>query len=346
MLAFDFPWAFLTLPLPLLFWWLLPAYREATSAVRTPFFEQLTQATGLEAAPGAVILRTNWAQKLLAPICWALTVTAMASPQWIEPPLERIHSARDLLLAIDISQSMETRDFVDPAGRRVDRLTAVKQVVNDFIDRRKGDRIGLIVFGTGACRQAPPTLDHERVKVLLDEVRIGMAGPQTAIGDAIGVAIKMTEHSQVQEKVVILLTDGNDTASRVPPDQAAEMAKGAGITIHSIGIGDPHATGESKVELDALKKLAGETGGRSFRGENRQGLQEIYATLDRITPQKVTRIVHRPQRALYMYPLGAAVVLLLLYHVMMLLITRMASTKSAARNSKDEIRGPNLETTT
>jgi Ca-activated chloride channel family protein len=236
--------------------------------------------------------------------------------------LERIQSARDLMLAIDLSQSMETRDFFDPEGRRVNRLMAVKEVVGGFIDRRKGDRIGLIVFGNSAFPQAPPTLDHASVRALLDELRIGMAGPQTAIGDAIGVAVKMTEHSKVEERVLVLLTDGNDTASRLPPDQAAEIAKDHHITIHTIGIGDPRASGESKVDLDALKQIAASTGGRFFRGENRQGLEEIYATLDRITPEKVKRFVHRPKRALYMFPLGAAVSLVLVYHAIMLLLTR------------------------
>lgn len=332
MLQFDYPWLFALLPVPLLLWWLLPPFRETTRAVRVPFFEQAAQAAGLTPSEGAVVPKPHWVQRILAVTCWGLIVTAMAAPQWVEPPLERVQSARDLMLAIDLSQSMEARDFVDATGQRTDRLTAVKQVVNGFIDQRKGDRIGLIVFGSAAFPQAPPTLDHESVKVLLDEVRIGMAGPQTAIGDAIGVAIKMTEASKVPEKVLILLTDGNDTASRLPPDQAADIAHDQHITIHTVGIGDPRGSGEDKVDLNALRKLAERSGGRFFRAENREGLREIYATLDRITPEKVKRIVHRPKRALYMFPLGAALVLTVAFHlvsVLLVLARRTAPMRAA-----------------
>ena len=315
MLTFDLPWAFAILPLPLLVWWLLPPFRETTPALRVPFFEQLAKRLNLAPSSGAVVQKSNWAQKLLAPVCWILLVVALASPQWLEPPLVRTQSSRDLMLAIDISQSMEARDFKAADGKPVDRLTAVKSVVREFIARREGDRIGLIVFGQGAFPQSPLTLDHETVLLLLDEVRIGMAGPQTAIGDAIGVAVKMTQHSKAQEKVLILLTDGNDTASRIPPADAAKIAADQHMTIHTIGIGDPRGSGENKVDLKALQQLSEETRGRSFRGEDRAGLEQIYSTIDQITPVKVQRTEFRPKVALYFWPLGAALVLLAIYHL-------------------------------
>jgi len=318
MLIFDVPWVFALLPLPLLVWWLLPPYREASRAVRVPFFEEAAHAAGLTPARGAIVLRTNWTQKLIAPVSWGLLLLAAAGPQWVEPPIERVEAARDLMLAIDLSQSMETKDFTDREGRRVDRLTAVKTVVDDFIDRRKGDRIGLIVFGSAAFPQAPLTLDHATVRLLLDELRIGMAGPQTSIGDAIGVAVKMTERSKMKERVLILLTDGNDTASKLAPEQAAKIAKQQGVTIHTIGIGNPQAEGEQRVDLHALEQLAQTTGGRSFRGEQRQGLEGIYKTLDEITPEKVKRSFYRPKRALYFYPLCVAALLLAGYHLLMI----------------------------
>ena len=314
MLTFDFPWAFALLPLPLLVWWLLPPFRETTPALRVPFFEQVAEQLKLEPSTGAVVQRSTWIQKLLAPVCWILVVTALASPQWLEPPIVRTQSSRDLMLAIDISQSMEARDFKGADGKPVDRLTAVKSVVRDFIARREGDRIGLVVFGQGAFPQSPLTLDHATVLLLLDEVRIGMAGPQTAIGDAIGVAVKMTEHSQARDKVLVLLTDGNDTASRVPPDDAAGIAANHRLVIHTIGIGDPDASGENKVDLGVLRRLSEETQGQSFRDEDRAGLERIYATIDRVTPITVQRMQFQPKVALYFWPLGAAVVLLALYH--------------------------------
>lgn len=321
MLTVDHPWAALALLLPILAWLLLPAYRETMPAVRVPFFEEMAERSGLRPSEGAVVMRRNWAQRLLAPLCWALMVAALAKPVWVDPPIERTEPARDLMLAIDLSQSMEARDFAQADGHRVDRLTAVKQVVNTFIDRRKEDRIGLIVFGAAAFPQAPLTMDHGSVKALLAEVQIGMAGPQTAIGDAIGVGVRMTEKSPAQEKVLILLTDGNDTASKVPPEQAAQVAKDKGLIIHTIGIGDPNATGENKVDLGALQKISSMTGGRSFRGDDLAGLEAIYATLDRITPVKVKRQSHQPKRDLFYLPLAMAGALLLLYHAVMLLLT-------------------------
>jgi Ca-activated chloride channel family protein len=336
MLIFDLPWIFALLPLPLLVWWLLPPYREASRAVRIPFFEEAVQAAGLTPARGAVVLKTNWIQKVLAPLSWSLIVTAAAGPQWVEAPIERVEAARDLMLAVDLSQSMETKDFTDRRGRRVDRLTAVKEVVDDFVGRRKGDRIGLIVFGSAAFPQAPLTLDHATVRLLLDEVRTGMAGPQTSIGDAIGVAVKMMEHSKMKERVLILLTDGNDTASKLPPEQAAKIAKQQGITIHTIGIGNPQAEGEQRVDLRALEHIAQMTGGRSFRGEQRQGLEGIYKTLDEITPEKVKRSLYRPKRAIYFYPLCAAALLLIAYHAGMLARVTLAR-KREIPSTKHEI---------
>lgn len=323
MLAFDHPWYALIAPLPLLLWLLLPAYRETMPAVRVPFFAQMAALSGRVPAQGAVVMRANFLQLLLAPLCWGLLVLALTKPVWIAPPIERIEAARDLMLALDLSQSMEARDFIASDGQRLNRLQAVKRVVSGFIDRRKDDRIGLIVFGTTAFPQAPLTLDHTSVKALLDEIQIGMAGPQTAIGDAIGVGIRMTEKSKAKEKVLILLTDGNDTASKLPPERAAEIAQERGLVIHTIGIGDIHASGEDKVDVALLQKLAAASGGQTFRAENLAGLEAIYQTLDRITPDRVKRQSHRPRRDLFWLPVAAAGGLVLAYHGLMLLITVM-----------------------
>nr|WP_199047030.1 VWA domain-containing protein [Dyella sp. ASV24] len=331
MLQLEHPWLLTLLPLPLLVWWLMPPYGERTRAVRVPFFDELAKATGQQPARGAVVLRGNWLRRLLAPLCWILVVLALAGPQRLEPPVERTEAARDLLLAIDLSGSMATPDFIDPQGQRISRLDAVRGVVDDFIRRRTTDRIGLIVFGTNAFPQAPLTLDHVAVRELLDELRVGMAGEQTAIGDAVGVAVKMTEHSQQRERVLILLTDGNDTAGRIPAEKAAEIAKANHIVIHTIGIGDPNAKGENRVDLDALRRIASVTGGRSFRGENREQLADIYALLDRMTPSKVKHSVYRPKVKLYYLPLGAALLLMITYHLLMLgLFAPFARKRDAA----------------
>ena len=338
MLVFEYPWLFLLLPVPLLVWLLLPPYREEQISVRVPMFESLASAAGLRPSRGAVIPKTNWLQKLLAPVVWALVVCAIARPQWVEDPIEKIESARDLMLAIDISQSMEARDFTNEEGGRVDRLTAVKEVVEEFIGRRTGDRIGLIVFGGGAYPQAPFTLDHDVCRVLLDETGIGMAGPQTAIGDAIGLAIKQFEASKVEERVLILLTDGNDTGSKMPPAKAAEIARQNDIVIHTIAIGDVNASGEDRVDLEALQQISDATGGRSFRAEDRAGLAGIYATLDEMTPQNYERHTYRPKRPLYFWPLGAAVGLLLLFYAVMALWT-LSRRRASAGEPAQEVSG-------
>ncbi|TBR35981.1 MULTISPECIES: VWA domain-containing protein [Dyella] len=320
MFQLEYPWLLLALPLPLLVWWLLPAYGERTRAIRVPFFDDVALATGQTPARGAVILRSNWLRRILAPLCWVLVVVATAGPQWLAPPVERTESARDLLLAVDLSGSMQTPDFLDAQGARIDRLSAVKGVVDDFITRRKTDRIGLIVFGTNAFPQAPLTLDHNAVRELLNDLRVGMAGPQTAVGDAIGMAVKMTEHSAQRERVLILLTDGHDTAGRLPAEKAAAIAKDHHIVIHTIGIGDPDASGENQVDLSALERIAKVTGGQSYRGENREQLADIYHLLDRMTPSKVKHSVYRPKVKLYYYPLGLSLLLMLGYHLLMLTV--------------------------
>jgi Ca-activated chloride channel homolog len=325
MWKFDFAWMFALLPLPLMVWWLVPAYRTSAPAVRMPFFHEMAQAAGEKPARGGVRLRRNGLQRLLLPLLWVLIVTAAAKPVYVEPPITQEAPARDMMLAIDLSGSMATRDFVNTAGERMDRLSAVKRVVADFIAKRKTDRIGLVVFGDAAYPQAPLSLDHDSVQVLLNQMQIGMAGPRTAIGDAIGLTVKLMSDAQAQgqaqtqaqarESVLILLTDGNDTSSAIPPERAAEIAKAHGLVIHTIGIGDPATTGEDKVDLDALARISNITGGRAFRAlGDPQELAAVYATLDRITPAKVKREIYRPQRDFFWIPLAAALTIFALYH--------------------------------
>jgi Ca-activated chloride channel family protein len=149
---------------------------------------------------------------------WVCLVLALARPQWLEAPISKTLPTRDLLLAVDLSGSMETQDFTDASGQRVDRLTAVKQVLDEFLARRQGDRVGLIFFGSAAFVQAPFTEDLEACRTLLGEAQVRMAGPKTVFGDAIGLAITVFARAAgLQERVLIVLTDGNDTDSEVPP---------------------------------------------------------------------------------------------------------------------------------
>ncbi len=327
MYHLDLPWALLALPLPLLVWWLLPPYREQSASVRLAFFGDVAQATGLAPEPGAVILRTNWLQKVLAPIGWGLIVLALARPQFVEPPIQKMQPARDLLLALDLSQSMDIRDFRDPQGQLETRVAAVRGVVERFVEHRPGDRIGLVVFGDAPYPLVPFTLDHATVRAMLEQTLPGMAGPRTALGDSIGLGIKMFEASHAPDKLMILLSDGSDTASRMPPDRAAEIAKERGIRVDTIGIGDPKATGEAKVDTVTLQKVAETTGGRYFFGQDQAGLEQIYTTIDQLTPQNQKTLSWRPKRELYYYPLGGAVVLVLGYHLVMLVLVSLRRLK-------------------
>ena len=321
MYRLDYPWLLVLLPLPLIVYWLLPPYKEEQESLRLTFFDYISKAMGITPAPGAVVPRTDWVQKILAPICWLLLVVALARPQFVEPPIQKIQPGRDLMIALDISQSMETPDFFTPDHKRIRRVDAVKLVVSDFIKKRKSDRIGLIVFGLAAYPIAPFTLDHDACLKILSQTDAGMAGPQTMMGDAIGLAIKLFNASDAKQRVLILLTDGNDTGSKVPPARAAEIAKQNGITIHVIGIGDPRATGEDKVDYAALGQIASATGGQVFHGENRTELEKAYATLDAITPQTFKTLSYQPKRELYMFPLAVAVILLTGYHVLMMIVS-------------------------
>ena len=322
MYALKYPWLLAMLPLPLLVYWLMPPYREEQDSLRLTFFHYITKSLGLRPQSGAVIPRSNWLQKIVAPVCWGLMVLALARLQFVEPPIQKIQSGRDLMLALDISQSMETRDFLTPDGKRIRRVDAVKEVVNNFIQKREHDRIGLIVFGQAAYPVTPFTLDPQACLKILSQVDAGMAGPQTMIGDAIGLAIKEFQASDAKERVLILLTDGNDTGSRMPPRKAAEIARQNGITIHVVGLGDPGVThGADKVDYLALASIAKATGGEVFHGENQEELEKAYATLDRITPQNFKTLRYQPRRELFVFPLSAALVLLTGYHLAMIVMS-------------------------
>ncbi|MCD2184483.1 vWA domain-containing protein [Rhizobium sp. GN54] len=321
MYTLDHPWLLFLLPLPFLVWWLLPPYREQTAAVRIPFFEDITKAAGIGPTEGSVVPRANLLQKIIGLICWVLVVLALARPQFVEPPIEKTEPQRDLMLALDLSQSMDTRDFRDPEGNLQARVDAVKTVVADFIERRPNDRLGLVAFGDAPYPLVPFTMDHGTVRTMLADTLPGMAGPRTALGDAIGLSIKMFEQSQAPDKVLIVLTDGNDTASKMPADKAAEIAKDNNVRIHTVGIGDPAAQGEEKLDAAVLEKIAATTGGRYFFGQDQNSLADIYTLLDQITPANQKTLSWRPRIELFHYPLGAAVLLVLAYHVVMWLLS-------------------------
>lgn len=309
MIEFAWPWMVVLLPLPLAVWWLAPPYRERQLAVQVPFFERLAHSTGQVPQPGAAILRRRGVQIVAAVLVWLLIVAALARPQWVGDPVTHQVAARDLVLAVDVSGSMDQPDFRTPDGKSLPRLDGVKRVLGDFIARRTGDRIALIVFGTKPYVQLPLTQDLATAQKLLDQMTVGMAGQQTAIGDTIGLAIKSLEASKSKQKLLVLLTDGNDTASRVPPEHAADIARRRGIVIHTIGVGDPNASGENRVDLNILQAVSATTDGRFFRAENGADLEQIYGEIDRLDPVEAETLSWRPKRPLFQWPAGAAVLI-------------------------------------
>jgi Ca-activated chloride channel family protein len=322
MLTFDYPWLALLLSLPWLAWRFLPPHAETRVAVRVPFFERLSRLSGAAPEGGPAVTRRGLGNTAILSLCWLLVLAALMRPQWIEPPLHRDRPTRDLLLLVDLSQSMEAKDFTDANGGTVDRLTAVKQVLDDFLARREGDRVGLVVFGDAAFVQVPFTTDLALCRRLLQEAAVGMAGARTAFGDAIGLGITLFAGSAVRHKTMIALTDGNDTASQVPPAEAAGVAKDKGITIHTVAIGDPAAIGEEKLDEDALKAVAKRTGGDFFRAMDRAGLAGIYQRLDEIEVRQVETATFRPKTDLYWAPVGLLLVVTLLHRAAALVASR------------------------
>jgi len=307
MLTFALPWVFALLPLPWLLRVILPPRRVSSVAVRVPFGDRLRAAIG--AAPAtAKAARKTW-RHVFPALLWLLVLTALARPQWLEPLVSRQLPTRDLLLLVDLSGSMQQQDFTNAAGGTVDRLTAVKEVVGDFLERREGDRVGLVVFGDAPFLQAPFSADLSLARQLLEETAIGMAGPRTAFGDAIGLGVTLFGQSEIPAKTIIALTDGNDTKSQVPPVEAARIARERGIRIHTVAIGDPTTVGEQKLDEAALREVAETAGGSYFYAGDRRQLEGIYAELDRIETRQVEMDSYRPRRDLFYWPLLLALLL-------------------------------------
>jgi len=335
MLEFDAPFAFLALPLPLLVLWLAPPRRERVQAVRLPFFEKLS--AGLPTGEGAVVPGRRIAQIAGVVLLWVLAITTLARPVLLGDPVTRTEAARDIMLAVDISGSMAARDFVGPDGTRGTRMDGVKQVLDGFIADRKEDRIGLIVFGAAAYVLVPFTRDTNAARELLATLEPGMAGQNTVLGDAIGLAIQSFAASNVEERVLILLSDGSDTSSRMAPAKAADIAAQNKVTIHTIAIGDPEtAEEEDRVDLDTLRKIAGAAGGTFNRAEDAAGLTSIYAQIDALHPVEGKAVSWRPRLPLGKWTAGAFVLLTLASYGMLLASRALGRTRKATKKA-DEV---------
>jgi Ca-activated chloride channel family protein len=309
ILSLAHPWLLLLLPTPWLIWRFVPAHRDRVPAIRIPFFRHLTQSAGLEARQGAVVLARSRFQMIAAIAVWALLVLSLAHPERLGEPLAIETAARDVVLALDLSGSMDARDFRAPDGSPLQRLEAVKDVMRQFITERDGDRMAMIIFGTKAFVQAPFTEDLQSLAGFLDQSVVGMAGPNTALGDAIGLGIRTFESSDVDQRLMILLSDGADTSSRMTPINAAALAADRDVVIYTIGVGDPEGSGEDRVDLGALEDIAKRTGGQFFFASDAEALSQVYAAIDEQNPRVVETVSFRPSENLSHIPLGLALIL-------------------------------------
>jgi Ca-activated chloride channel family protein len=306
MLTLLWPLVLILAPLPLIYRYWRKPINHSLNALRAPAMLAIVNS---QSSP---IKSSSWlanSLKLLLFLCWLCALLALSRPQWIGDPVPLPTSGRDLLLAVDISPSMRQRDM-RIGGQIVNRLVAVKSVVGDFVEQREGDRLGLVLFGEQAYLQTPLTFDRKTLQTLLYEAQMGFAGSNgTAIGDAIGLAVKRLEDRPKNHRVVILLTDGANNAGALEPIKAAELASLANVKIYTIGVG---ARGASGLDEQTLAEVAKITGGQFFRARNPAELDAIYQELNRLEPVDQEAETIRPTISLYHWPLGLAFILSLL----------------------------------
>ena len=314
--GFAWPWLLLAILLPWLVHALFPARVSQQPALRVPWGERLRKV-----ASGGLMQASSPGFPWLAMLAWTLLCLAAARPQDLGPPIAPPQVGRDMMLAVDLSASMGEQDM-ELGGRLVDRLTAAKAVLADFLDRRVGDRIGLVVFGDRAFALTPLTLDRDSVRQQLDDSVVGLAGRATALGDAIALSTKRlqqqgTEQRARKEHVLIVLTDGVNTAGVLEPAKAAQIARDAGVRVHAIAFGGQGGgalsvfgfslpTGGDEVDEAGLQRIAQLTGGRFFRARDTKALAGIYAEIDALEPVQRQGQVVRPKIERYPWPLGFA----------------------------------------
>ncbi len=308
------PWVLWLMPLPLLML-LLPPMKYRAEALFVPFFKEVLAVKKEKPSKGIPVTGRNWFRVILMWLVWICLDIALASPQLVGEPEKQVKTARNLLLNVDLSLSMETRDWISAGGEPVTRWEAVKEVMEEFIDMREGDRMGLVLFASQAYLQVPFTSDLQVVRNLLKESEIGLAGAKTVIGNSIGKAVELFASDSLQERVMILVTDGEDSGSELPPLQAARMAALDSITIYTIGIGSV-SSGIYELDETTLTAIAEATGGAYFRASDREGLLEIYSLLDEMEPIEYEDEDYIPRRLMFYYPLLAAFGMVVLFHLL------------------------------
>lgn len=319
MLEFSYPWLAFLLPLPLLAWLIKPVARQQLSLwLPLADVQQAQPSIKQQSRLAAIVL---W-------LAWLCFVLALMRPTWIGEPIRITQEHRDVMLALDLSGSMQIEDM-ELGMRQVNRLVVSKKVISDFIARRAGDRLGLILFADHAYLQAPLTFDLTTLQTLMQETEIGLVGDKTAIGEGIGMAVKRFMEADNEQRVLILLTDGQNTSGSLTPQQAGELAKEQNIKIYTIGLGADVMTQRSifgshqvnpSADLDekTLSNIASMTGGQYFRARSSDDLEQIYQTLDKLEPIASEEQSFRPETNWFYWPLLLS---LMLFSGRLLLLT-------------------------
>ena len=335
MIHFEFIWVLVALPLPLIVYWLPAKKQVQASPLKMPTLIKGIQAPEFTPHKKKASLAT-------LSIVWALLVLACTQPQWLGEAVNVPTEGREMMIAVDLSGSMQVEDM-SLNGRTVNRLDMLKVLLGDFIERRTGDRLGLILFGDDAYMQTPMTFDRKTVQQMLDETVLGLVGKQTAIGDAIALAVKRFDEKKNSNRVLLLLTDGQNTAGKITPEQALELAVAKDITIYSIGIGADvmvqnslfgarRVNPSSELDEKSLQHLADATGGRYFRARASEDMSQIYQLLDNLEPVEQEQQQMRPLTALFYWPLGLA----LLISLMALLANSLINSQFSLRKSTNK----------
>ncbi|WP_194766285.1 vWA domain-containing protein [Tamlana sp. I1] len=324
---FEYPLVILLLPLPLLVYWLLPAIKNRSSALRYPYFNRAVVVSQQKPKKSSQVKKRSWLAWLVMYSIWGLLVVALASPELVGKPEKKIKTARNFLIAADISFSMANTDwFID--DKRTTRWAAVKDIMKDFVKERKSDRLGLLFFASNAYIQAPFTSDLQTVETMLDEADVGMAGQMTNIGKAIVKGMDMFKRDTIPHKVMLILTDGVDSGMEILPLDAANLAKKDSTVIYTIGIGDPTAAG-SDLDERTLQEISDMTKGKYFRAKDTEALQNIYKELDALEPIEYEEESYTPKTLLYYIPLGIALglgALSIAVSLIVLIVKRVKST--------------------
>ncbi|WKY60333.1 VWA domain-containing protein [Vibrio sp. SNU_ST1] len=355
MVEFEYLWVFALLPLPILIYCFVPSHQTPQIALKVPFFDALASSLGLSAEKGSNQIKAGIWQRSSLILGWLLVVLAAAKPVWLGPEETRELAGRDVMIVLDLSDSMATDDFSNRAGNQVTRLVASKEVLDTFSQKRSGDRLGLIVFGDSAFLQSPFTADHTAWLALLNETEPAMAGQSTHLGDAIGLGIKtflsenqidkqeqssdlhstqpdqlssenlapekhehdsLTHEHLNREHLMIVLTDGNDTDSLVPPIDAAKVAAAHNIKIHLVAVGNPNTSGEQAVDMEVIDTVAKLTGGQSFLAMSPTELDNVYDTINELEPSVFESYRYQPKQSLHYVPLLIAFI----YHLVFMVV--------------------------